>query len=347
MTQYQKLPERLLTEIPQTITDKIHSGLDLDPTDKKTAKSYLEKKLIHPQNICDSKAEVSMLLRLYMVVGARIAKETVEYVSCHINDEGLVDMLSEYDNVIEYPIVELNSNVLSQHSFSSFWHINADRGPKRWNLYAENFCKLVVSIKRWVSEEAPHLKNNCKYAVKLDSKLIGYIEPNKIFRPLVANELEEFIYKYFGSPINLTLDCSLKCKGGTGVARNSVKGLVELSVYMGLEKQNELSFILPSSNTLKLEMVKEKIVECCKEIVDSRRYRESITSDIQGFINLNGVQVGVLPIESNKIVFGDDFARTVECALGYELKDVVSCTNGDSDFQRRGFLKRVLSWLSK
>ncbi|ELP6119297.1 hypothetical protein QTV43_000441 [Vibrio vulnificus] len=319
----------------------------MDPTDKKTAKSYLEKKLIHPQNICDSKSEVSVLLRLYMIVGARIAKETVDYVNYHINDEELVVLLSEYDNIIEHPIVELNSNVLSQHSFSSFWHINADRGPKRWNLYAENFCKLVVSIKRWVSEEAPHLKNNCKYAVKLDSKLIGYIEPNKEFVPLKTSELEEFIYKYFGSPINLTLDCTLKCKGGVGVARNSVKGLVELSVYMSSEKQNELTFILPSSNSLKLEMVKEKIVECCKQIVDSRRYRESITSDIQGYIKLNGVQIGILPIESNDIVFGDDFVVTVEKSLGCELSDVVSPPYDDSSLQKSGVLMRMLSWLRK
>lgn len=333
---YKEFPERVLADLPESIRKKISSGEPLDHSDSRVAKSYLEKTIMHPENACDTQAEAIALIRFYIEIGAKIPQVTIDYFTAHIRDESVFMELAAYERVTTEIRINMNTSPLRNQSFLSVCHINSDKGFRRWNLYAENYGKLVKSIKRWAETEATHLRPNCEYAVYIDEFHVGVIADGKQFKPNSASDMYGFIIKFFEPPIKITLDFSLTENNECNLANSfnfecRVKG----------ERKHTSMLIFPTSPEMKYAMIIKNLKDVSRKLLDLTRFQESMSCDIEGAILLNNVEIGIIDIDSGEPRLSESGEEHLKDECGIVKEEVVETTEEVEEVARMTFMKRL------
>lgn len=299
---YKEFPERILSDLPEQVQVKISNQEDLDQNDCRVTKSYLEKTIIHPENACNSVGQAISLIKLYMTINAKIPQSTIEYMRMHVRDEEFLKDLEAYGNIS--PVVKVCMNTLPMRNGSSsllsFCHINSDMGFRRWNLYAENYGKLIKSVKRWCDLEATHLRSNCDYVLYLDEYHIGDIKKGKLFLPNPSQDMYPFIIRFFEPPINLVMKFTIDDNNSCGIKSFSF----ECKVF-GDPKHSSI-LVLPVNPEMKFNMVCKNIIDVSKKIIDITRFQESMSCDIEAELFFNEYPVGSVDIESGEPKLSDE-----------------------------------------
>ncbi|KDM90981.1 hypothetical protein [Photobacterium galatheae] len=295
------LPERILSDLPVSVQKKILNHEVLDSNDCRVAKSYLEKTIIHPESTCDSVIQVVSLLQFYMAIHAKIPQSTLDYIRTHLSDEAFLADLERYDNITS--VIQVCMNTLpmknTPSSLLSFCHINSDKGFRRWNLYAENYGKLMKSVKRWCEFEATHLRADCEYVLYLDEFHIGDIKKGKLFTPNPSSDMYPFIIQFFEQPIQLVMKFTLKENERCGIKSFNF----ECRVCGDLKYSAML--VLPANPEMKCNMVRRNMIDVSKKMLDITRFQESMSCDIEGELFLNDNRVGVVDLESGEPRFDE------------------------------------------
>lgn len=292
---FNEFPERVLADLPETIRNKISSDIELDSSDCRVARSYLEKTIMHLENTCSTEGEARVLARFYMTIGARVPETTIEYFAAHVRDELLLEDLKAYENVTSDIKINMNSSPIRNQSFLSVCHINSDKGFRRWNLYAENYGKLVKSIKRWTETEASHLRLNCEYSVHIDEFHVGKVTTGRKFVPNAASDMYGFIFKFFEPPIRITLNFSL-----TESNESNLANCFSFECKVKEEKKHSSILILPINPDMKYGLISKNIVDVSRKILDLTRFQEAMSCDIEGTILLNSVEIAAVDIDSGE-----------------------------------------------
>lgn len=299
---YKEFPERILSDLPEQVQAKISSQEDLDQNDCRITKSYLEKTIIHPENACSSVGQAISFIKFYMKINAKIPQSTIEYMRMHVRDEEFLSDLESYSNIS--PVVKVCMSTLPMRNGSSallsFCHINSDMGFRRWNLYAENYGKLIKSVKRWCELEATHIRSNCEYVLYLDEFHIGDIKKGKVFMPNQSQDMLPFIIKFFDPPINLVMKFTIGDNEGCGIKSFSF----ECRIFDDIKHSSIL--VLPVSPEMKYNMVCKSIIDVSRKIIDITRFQESMSCDIESELFFNGSRVGSVDIDSGEPKLSED-----------------------------------------
>ena len=288
------LPDRVLSGLPDAVKVKIVNNDELNSSDCRVAKSYIDRTIIHPEQICDDVNQTISLVALYMKIGSAVPQRTIDYLKDSGVDSDFLLQAQSYKKITSS--IKVNLDTLPQSggasTLLSFCHINSDHGFRRWNLYAENYGKLIKSVKRWCECEALHLRDDCQYDLYLDKIHIGRIVRNRIFEPNCSTDMMNFILQFFQLPISLPLYFTLA--GGD----NSViePQIFECKVYAELKYNAAL--ILPENNKMKYKMICKNILDVTSRTVNAIRFQDSISCDIDATIYFNQSIVGFLDIDT-------------------------------------------------
>lgn len=293
---YKQFPDRVLTDLPDSVSKKIKNNIELESGDCRVAKSYLEKTLIHPENACDSVVQAITLIKFYMEIRATVPQTTVDYMMAHVRDEEFLMELQAYDKISPTVKVVMNTLPLRNNTSSllSFCHINSDQGFRRWNLYAENYGKLIKSVKRWCELEATHLRSNCEYMLFLDEYHVGNIVRDKVFEPNPSTDMQAFIIKFFDAPVTLPLHFTMD------LTDSCVSKAYNLDCKVMSETKHSSVLMLPAKPEMCFQMIQKSILEISKRIIDMTRFQEAMSCDIEGAIFFNGEQIGSIDIDSGE-----------------------------------------------
>ncbi|MCY9861185.1 hypothetical protein OTK49_01425 [Vibrio coralliirubri] len=333
---YKKFPDRVLTDLPESVSSKIKNNVALASSDCRVAKSYLEKTLIHPENACDSVGQAISLIKFYMEIRASVPQTTVDYMLAHVRDEQFLLDLQSYDKIS--PTVKVVMNTLplrnSTSSLLSFCHINSDQGFRRWNLYAENYGKLIKSVKRWCELEATHLRGNCEYMLYLDEYHIGNIVCDKVFEPNPSSDMQAFIIKFFDAPVTLPLHFTMDLTDAC------VSKAYNLDCKVLSETKHSSVLMLPAKPDMSLHMIQKNVLEISKRIIDMTRFQESMSCDIEGAIFFNNEQIGSIDIDSGEPRFTEEGTDVLGSFCG--IQKVVEPISNDAEKEvKMSFLQRL------
>ncbi|PSV00923.1 hypothetical protein [Photobacterium kishitanii] len=334
-------PELVLLELPENLRKNIgnHEEFEITEQEMRVSCGFLDRVLLHPENICETELALIDLLSFYMKVGAKIPTTTRIYVRNHINSAELNRKLAEYENVSVAPTVKINSSVTSQGPMRIFSNVNADMGMKRRNIYAENFSKLAKNIQLWVdSESSSYLRNDTDYAVEVDGISIGAIVSGRTFRPRSDTELSDFITKYFESPVDIQIDINIE-NGGL-----SIRDSLNFYCFVAGALKQSLSVVLPHDDDLKLAMIKGEIVEMVTSTVNLKRFQESFTADINATVFVNGIAIASMSPGNNIL----NYVETFDC----EIFDIIGVKRSESFCRKEAkkkssFFKKLKSFMFK
>lgn len=315
---FEEFPERVLADLPESIRKKIIESELLDASDCRVARSYLEKTIMHPENACDGDSQILALIRFYVFINARIPQATVDHLSMNVGNDAIMMELADYERITSDIIVSMNTSPLRNQSFLSVCHINSDKGFRRWNLYAENYGKLIKSIKRWSEVDASHLRSNCRYLVYVDEFHVGNVEYGRIFVPNPASEMYGFILKFFEPPIKVTLDFTL-----TESQEFNFENCYNFTCKIKNESKHNSMLILPLNSEMKYSLISKNITSVSRKILDLARFQESMSCDIEGTILLNGVVLALIDIDSGEPQLTDEgeIHLKTQCGLVTEEED--------------------------
>ncbi|WP_210498236.1 hypothetical protein [Vibrio crassostreae] len=311
------LPQRILAEIPSKISAKIANQEPIDDSDQRVVRSYLDNTIVHPESVAENPVQLVSLLNFYMSVGAKINTHTVEYTRAHLNSEQLHKSLNEYDNITNDVKIILKKSPVTTTTFISFSTMNADKGFKTWNFYAENYNKLMKTLDRWVRVGAPYLMDNCEYSVYVEKQLLAKVEKGRDLKALLNQEVLDFITVNFGQPHEFEMVFKIeRNKKNTFEFENLI---IECGI-LNHDISQKVICALPDSDRLKVSLVKEKLIEWSKELVKEFRFKEGITSDISATVVANDVQVAVITYDGDSPSFVSNLDEVIADMLGVTLK---------------------------
>ncbi len=288
------LPKRILAEFPNVISDKIAGGEQLSESDKSMIRSYLDSTILHPENMASGSEQLMSLLSFYIHVGARLNYHTIAAVKNSYGNEELNAWLDSYENISSEVKIELRKNPIASSGFVNFCAMYADKGCRTHNFYAENFGKLLSSLERWVSMDAPYLMSNCEYVVYVDSLAVAKITKGKKLLPVMNDLVRGFVANTFGAPQELDVYCSIR-EEDQGAFQ--IKSIVIEGAVSGSGSSKRETAVLPKSPVLKVRLLKEKVFNLSQQLVKEYAFSETITADIQTRVFVNDQFVGVMGVD--------------------------------------------------
>lgn len=333
------LPKRIMAEFPSNITDKILSGEELAESDKSIVRSYLDSIILHPESMAGGREQLMYLISFYMYVGARLNLHTVEAVKKLYGNDELNNLLDSYSNISPEVKIELKKNPIASSGFVNFCAMYADKGCKTHNFYAENFGKLLSSLERWVGMDAPYLMGNCEYVIYIDSLAVARVEKGKKLVPIISDSVMLFIGNTFGVPQEVDVFCNIReaQQSAFQIRSITIDGKVGLT---GGEKE-EMA-VLPNSPALKVRLLREKVAGICQMLVKEYAFSESITSDIQTKVYINGDYIGEMGFGLGGGGFEEQLKNFAEEYFKYDA--VESLSEGESGAESMSWYDKVLSY---
>lgn len=314
------LPKRIMAEFPNVISDKIAGGEQLSESDKSMIRQYLDSIILHPENMVSGREQLLSLLSFYFYVGARLNHHTVTTVKNWYGGDELNEWLDSYGNVSSEVRIELRKNPMASSGFVNFCAMYADKGCRTHNFYAENFGKLLSSLERWVTMDAPYLMSNCEYVIYIDSLAVAKIEKGKALVPVMNDLVLGFITNTFGAPHDVDVHCYVK-REEQGAFQ--IKGIVIEGGIADSSNVKRETAVLPNSPSLKVRLLKEKLVNLAQQSIKEYAFAESINADIQTKVYVNEQFVGVMGIAKGQS----------ELLAGIQVfsEQYFSCQNTDLD----------------
>lgn len=318
------LPPRILAELPSKISQKIVNSEPLDESDQRVVCSYLDNTIIHPENTAETPQQLASILRFYMDVGAWLNSHTVRYAKNTLNSESLHNALNSYEKVSDEIKVVLKKSPIptnvSNSTFLSFCSMNADKGFKTYNFYAENFGKLLKTLERWVKLGAPHLLDNCNYSIYVERQLVAKVVENRDLEPHFDQTVLDFISENFGQPYELDIVFDIERVKNTRFHFENIEMNCRVKNF---DVSKRINCAVPESDELKLELVETKLLELTQELIKEIRFRESISADIGASIFVNERQVGVVNYDKDVPTLASEFTDTISEILEVQIEEKV------------------------
>ena len=336
------LPPRILAELPSKISQKIVNSEPLDESDRRVVCSYLDNTIIHPESTAETPQQLVYILRFYMDVGAWLNSYTVRYAKNTLNSESLHSALTDYEKVSDEVKVVLKKSPIptnvSNSTFLSFCSMNADKGFKTYNFYAENFGKLLKTLERWVKLGAPHLLDNCSYSIYVEKQLIAKVVGNRELESHFDQNVLDFISDSFGQPYELDIVFDIERGKNTRFDFENIEINCRVKNY---DVSKRINCAAPESDVLKVRLVGAKVLELTQELIKEIRFRESISADIGATIIVGEQTVGVVNYDKDQPDFVKDFNHILCSALNIEpLLEV----ERNDDVSKQSWLKRLFGF---
>lgn len=334
------IPQRILSELPIAVVDKIRMDIELSDDDKAVVRSYLDGVILHPENTVECAGQLHDLLEVYMLVGARINTRTVAYVRAKVDAPSLIKRLEGYENVTEDIVISLNKNPVIAGGFVNFCIMSADKGFKTYNFYAENFSKLIKSLERWVSSDAPCLFD-CTYVVVIGSTVVATIIPEKVLVPSGRDVVLNLITETFGKPhyIDISFRVERDNSGAFQIRGIKLEGSVVNSAV-----ECEDTAVLPNAAHLKLRLMTEKIDELTGSLIRSYAFNASVQQDIIASIRVNGFYIGESGLGG--VIDGMEEGVRMFCSEFFDFRDVQGRADVDSQPSKLNLLDRFLQYFN-
>lgn len=333
------LPHSIAEELPKKISEKLRGGCGLEESEIGIIKSCLEAIVVHPENAASSQEQYSSLISLFLDVGAELSQRSVDMATRNIDSPELIKRLNSYDRVISENKIVISKSPISTSSFINYSVVNADRGLRNWNFYAENYHKLIKTVSRWVSLESPFISPEVVYSIYVDGFKLATIEKGKLLIPSLGDDLDSFIQESFGLPLELRVDFDFSLQPNSRFGSYTTGNMVCSVIEYGYEKK--LTTVIPESDQLKLSMIKDKVASYTIDAIRELRFKESIRADLKVNVFFKGKKIGLVGYADNEPSFNKSFDGIL-CGV-FNISGIASKCNESEIIEenKKGLFRRI------
>ncbi|MGR5365859.1 hypothetical protein [Photobacterium damselae] len=341
---YKYFPKRLLDELQRSVRKKIQSNNEFQLTEreKSSTKEFLQDTVVHIENICDSEGSLMAALDFYMQIGAAIPESTVKYVKNSSRSNGMIQRLCAYPRVIKRPVITFRrsgSQSDSNDCMSVFTSVYMDRGTKRKIIYSDSFNNLMRNIQAWVDDDSTcFIRNDQEYDLVVDGCLVATINQGKNISVLCTQDVDDFIDREFGKPLDTKLT----------IRTEVLRGKCSFYWICDESHSGSSSLFLPSQTSLRVDIVRDEIKVIATQAIQQVKHTQSLTSDINLTIELDGVLVAEFNKKSCSLQFVSNLADVVLGAVGIEERPDIDFVAGKIAKKKKwGMFKRIFNFLHK
>lgn len=340
---YKYFPERLLDELQPSVRRKIQSHEDFQLTEKEilATKEFLQDTVIHIENICDCEGSLFAALDFYMQIGAKIPSSTVKYVKNNSRSNGMRQRLEAYSGVIDRPVITIRrrgAQLDGNDTIGVFTSVNIDRGTRRKVIYADSFNNLMRNVRAWIDDDSTcFVRNEQEYDLVVDGCRIAIINKDKSISVVCTHDVDDFIEREFGKPLDVTL-----C-----IRSEVVKGKCSFYWLCDESQSGSSSLFLPSQTSLRVDIVRDEIKVIASQALQLVKHSHGIVSDINAVVELDGVLVAEFNKKSCALQFVEDSADVVLGSVGIDERPDIEFYSDKPALKKRGVIERLFGFLKK